>query len=346
MNKSALLGMLAVCALIVPSAFAASSDKGVQVKADEAQRRVDITIDGKPFTSYIWPASLAKPVLYPLIDGDGVTLTRHWPPSAGERSDHPHHVGLWFNYSNVNGFDFWNNSEAIKPERRGKMGSIVFKKIVSAKSGAKSGELVTESTWITGAGQPVIDETTRIVFSTIGNARVIDRIATLHALDHVVFNDDKDGFLGLRVASWLESPTATGAVFVDSHGVETKVAGASPDATGVYQTSEGKKGDDAWGTRGRWCELTGHKDGHTATIAIFDHPKNPNYPTYWHARGYGLFAVNPLGRTGFEPKQPPLNYTLEKGQTAVFRYRIVFYTGTETPEQLNKVADEFAAEYK
>ena len=346
MNKTALQGLLAVCALIVPGALAASSAKGVQLKADETQRRVDITIDGRPFTSYIWPASLAKPVLYPLIDADGVTLTRHWPPSAGERSDHPHHVGLWFNYSNVNGFDFWNNSEAIKPERRGKMGSIVFKKIVSAKSGSKSGELVTESTWITGAGQPVIDETTRLVFSTIGNARVIDRIATLRALDRVVFNDDKDGFLGLRVANWLESPTATGAVFVDSHGAETKVAGASPDATGVYETSEGKKGDDAWGTRGRWCELTGQKDGHTATIAIFDHPKNPNYPTYWHARGYGLFAVNPLGRTGFEPKQPPLNYTLEKGQTAVFRYRVVLYTGTETPEQLNKVADDFGTEYK
>jgi hypothetical protein len=345
MSKALALGLLFAGFLMTGSAFAAST-KGVQVVADEAQRKVDITIDGKPFTSYIWPATLAKPVLYPLIDGDGVTLTRHWPPKAGERADHPHHVGLWFNYSNLNGFDFWNNSEAIKPEKKPQMGSIVFKKIDSAKSGAKSGELVTESTWVTGAGQPVIDETTRFVFSTIGNARVIDRIATLHALDRVVFHDDKDGFLGMRVASWLESPTATGAVFVDAHGVETKVASASPDATGVYMTSEGKKGDDAWGTRGRWCTLTGHNGEHTATIAVFDHPQNPNYPTYWHARGYGLFAVNPVGRTGFEPKQPAMNYTLEKGQNAVFRYRIVFYTGTETPEQLNKEADAFAAEYK
>ena len=343
MNRLALMGLLSGGMLIANSAFAQA---GVQVKADEAQRRVDITIDGKPFTSYIWPENLAKPALYPIVDGDGVVLTRHWPPKSGERSDHPHHVGLWFNYSNVNGYDFWNNSEAIKPDKKPKMGSIVFKKIDEAKSGAKSGELVTESTWVTGEGQPVISETTRFVFSKEGNARVIDRIATLKALDRVVFHDDKDGFLGMRVASWLESPTATGAVFVDSHGVETKVAGASPDATGVYLTSEGKKGDDAWGTRGRWCSLTGHTGDHTATIAIFDHPKNPNYPTWWHARGYGLFAVNPVGRTGFEPNQPPMNYTLDKGQTAVFRYRIVLFTGTETPEQLNKEADAFAAEYK
>jgi hypothetical protein len=346
MNRAAAVGLLITCSLLAGNAFAASPAKGIQVKADEVQRHVDVTIDGKPFTSYIWPSTLAKPVLYPLIDADGVTLTRHWPPKVGERSDHPHHVGLWFNYSNVNGFDFWNNSEAIKPENRGKMGSIAFKKIAAVKSGAKSGELVTESTWITGAGQPIIEETTRFVFSAIGNARVIDRIATLRALDRVVFHDDKDGFLGMRVASWLESPTAMGAVFVDAHGVETKVAGASPDANGMYLTSEGKTGDDAWGTRGRWCSLTGHTADRTATIAIFDHPGNPNYPTYWHARGYGLFAANPVGRTGFEPGQPPLNYTLEKGRTAVFRYRIVLFSGAEAPEQLNKQADAFAAAYK
>ena len=86
--------------------------------ADEAHRRVDITIDGKPFTSYIWPTTLKKPVLYPLITDEGITVTRGYPlaPRPDERVDHPHHAGMWFNYGNVNGFDFWNNSDAIKPE--------------------------------------------------------------------------------------------------------------------------------------------------------------------------------------------------------------------------------------
>ena len=97
-----------------------ASAKGVQVNPDEANRRVDITIDGKPFTSYIWPDTLKKPVLYPILDSDGVTITRGWPlaPRPGERTDHPHHDGLWFNYSNVNGFDFWNNSTAIPADRK------------------------------------------------------------------------------------------------------------------------------------------------------------------------------------------------------------------------------------
>ena len=91
--------------------------KASRSSPNESQRRVDITIDGEPFTSYIWPTTLKKPVLYPIIDAGGVTITRGYPlqPRPGERTDHPHHAGLWFNYCNVNGFDFWNNSDAIPP---------------------------------------------------------------------------------------------------------------------------------------------------------------------------------------------------------------------------------------
>ena len=122
MRNLAALGLLAAGFVLAAGAFAAPVAKGVKVVADEAQRRVDITIDGQPFTSYIWPTNLKKPVLYPILDSDGVTLTRGFPPRPGERVDHPHHVGLWFNYARVNNFDFWNNSEAIKPENRGRWG--------------------------------------------------------------------------------------------------------------------------------------------------------------------------------------------------------------------------------
>lgn len=328
-----------------------AATKGVQVAPDQAARRVDITIDGKPFTSYIWPDTIKKPVLFPILDSDGVTITRGWPlaPRPGERTDHPHHDGLWFNYSNVNGFDFWNNSTAIPAARAPKMGTIVFDKIVSARSGMNQGELTTNSTWITGAGDKIIAETSHYVFKREGSARSIDLIVTFHALDKVVFHDDKDGLLGLRVARWLESPEEKGGTFTDANGVATKVSAAAnipgvAPPTGEYLTSEGVKGEAAWGTRGRWCALTGHNaDGHTDTIAIFDHPGNPNYPTYWHARGYGLFAVNPLGQHMFDSRQPQLDYTLEKGQSVTFLYRIVIYPRTVTAEELNKEADAFAA---
>jgi len=327
----------------------AATASGVQVVADEANRRVDITIDGEPFTSYLWPTTLKKPVLYPLITAEGLTVTRGYPldPRPNERVDHPHHAGMWFNYGNVNGFDFWNNSDAIKPEDRAKMGTILETKVVSTKSGVDRGELVVDSVWVTGTGQHILDQTTRYVFSRHPHERVIDQIIMLKALDRAVFHDDKEGVLGIRVAHWLESPDEKGGVFLDANGRPTKVAAADTSgATGVYLTSEGAKGGAAWGTRGKWCSLTGRTGDHTVTIAILDHPKNPGYPTYWHARGYGLFAANPLGRSIFDPKQPVFNYTLEKGQSATFRYRVMLISHEASAESLNHEAEQFAAQYR
>ena len=238
----------------------APEGKGLQVKANEAARRVDITYDGAPFTSYVWPTSLKKPVLYPLIAPGGQTVSRGYPlePRPGERVDHPHHAGMWFNYGNVNGFDFWNNSDAIKPEQRDKMGTIRQEKIVSTKSGRDTGELVVETVWVDGKGNDLLQETTRFVFQHRAEANVIDRTTTLKALDRAVFHDDKEGLLGLRVAHFLESATEKGGMFMDASGRPTQVANVDTSgSTGVYLTSEGKQGEAAWGTRGRWCLLSG-----------------------------------------------------------------------------------------
>ncbi|HMG86710.1 MAG TPA: PmoA family protein [Terracidiphilus sp.] len=347
--RSMAVPVLVATTMLLAVSSSATSANGVRVVADETHRRVDITIDGQPFTSYIWPVSLKKPVLYPLVSDEGITVTRGFPldPQPGERVDHPHHAGLWFNYGNANGFDFWNNSDAIKPESRAKMGSVVFKKILSTRSGTDTGELVVESTWVTGENQPILEQTTRYIFSSRNHARVIDQVVTLKALDRVVFNDDKEGLLGMRVAHWLESPDEKGGIFIDANGRPTKVdAGKTSDATGVYLTSEGVKGETAWATQGRWCSLTGRTGNHTVTIAIFDSPNNPGYPTYWHARGYGLFAANPLGRSIFDPKQPAFNFTIEKNQTAVFHYRIILYSRDASVDELNQEADTFTTKYK
>jgi hypothetical protein len=333
---------LAAAALALTGAAAAQ----VKVTPDEAQRRVDVTIDGKPFTSYIWPTTLEKPVLYPLINADGITVTRGYPlaPLPNERVDHPHHAGLWFNYGNANGYDFWNNSDAIKPEEKHKYGSIHEVALVSTKSGANEGELTADSIWHTGDGADILKQRTRYVFSKRPGARVIDMTVTLTALDKVVFNDDKEGVLGMRVASWLESPEEKGGIFMDANGKPTKVdAVPNSTATGVYQTSAGIKGPAVWATRGRWCTLTGHDPaGHEVSIAIIDRPGNPGYPTYWHARGYGLFAANPLGAHIFDPKAPEFKYTLQKGDSTTFRYRIILFSHAVTPAQMDKEADAFA----
>jgi hypothetical protein len=227
------------------------------------------------------------------------------------------------------------------------MGTIHHQKVISTKSGRNRGELVVESVWTTGEDEDILKEKTQYVFSRKGDAWAIDRITTLTALNRAVFHDDKEGVLGIRVAHFLESADEKGGTFTDANGNATQVQKSNvPGATGVYRTSEGIKGDAVWSTRGRWCTLTGSTDGHTETIAILDHPKNPGYPTYWHARGYGLFAANPLGRSIFDPKSPAFNYTLDKDQRATFRYRVLLLPHAATEEQINNEADRFAADYR
>src|SRR5882757_6247314 len=116
--RRSLLHTTVIATMLQFAHFASAASSGVKVTPDEAHHRVDITIDGEPFTSYVWPTTLKKPTLFPLMAPGQVEVTRGYrlTPHTGERVDHPHHAGLWFNYGNVNGFDFWNNSEAIKPE--------------------------------------------------------------------------------------------------------------------------------------------------------------------------------------------------------------------------------------
>ena len=322
----------------------------VEVKRYDADRRVDVMIDGAPFTSYMWPTSLKKPVLFPLTTSNGVTVTRGYPlaPRDKERVDHPHHAGMWFNYGNVNGFDFWNNSDAIPEAQRPKMGSIRQERIVSTKSGKDQGELTADSVWTTGAGQDLLKQTTHYVFRKQGDSRIIDQVITLTALDRAVFHDDKEGLLGIRVAHFLESPTEKGGTFMDASGRPTTVANAdTAGATGVYRTSEGVEGDRVWSTRGTWCSLTGTSpDGKRVTVAILDNPKNPGSPTYWHARGYGLFAANPLGDHIFDPKAPEHNFTLEKGKSVTFSYRVLLFAHDASAAEVNGAEAAFAREYR
>jgi hypothetical protein len=253
---------------------------------------------------------------------------------------------MWFNYGNVNGFDFWNNSGAIKAEDTPKMGKIVHRAIKVGKSGSEQGELEIDADWITGKQQNILKEHTRFVFRGGPGLRSIDRITTLQALDEkVVFHDDKEGVLGMRVTRELEAPSDKPEVFTDANGRPTTVAKLdNTGVNGVYLTSEGKKGDAAWGTRGRWCNLSGQIGDEAVTITILDHPGNPGFPTYWHARGYGLFAANPLGQKIFSNGKEELEFSLAPHQSATFRYRILISSEIATPEKSEAVYKQFSGE--
>jgi Methane oxygenase PmoA len=304
----------------------------VKLVTEKSGKAVSVFIGNKPFTVFLYPDSLEKPVLYPLRTAGGTIVTRGYPLSTrpGDPNDHPHHVGLWLNFENVNGLDFWNNSFAIAADKKHLYGWIKTDQILQMSDGAK-GILVYHAT--------------HFEFSGNVHIRIIDRTTILKANTDVLFKDAKDGFLGLRLAHELQIPSKQDQEFTDDKGNITVVKGGTDNlASGNYITSEGKQGDEAWSTRASWCKVYGKMGKDSVSITIIDHPQNINYPTYWHARGYGLFAANPLAATIFSNGKHTTNLQLKKGESVTLRFRIVIDEDKQTlsAAQLDKLAEGFA----
>jgi len=340
--------MKKILCLLLPAfyCFGAQAQQPVRVAKDAKARKIDVFMGKQLFTSFLYPDTLEKPVLYPLRAADGTVVTRGFPvaPQPGDPTDHPHHLGLWFNFENVNGLDFWNNSYAIPAEKKSGYGWIRTDKILETTNGP-TGTLAYHANWTNQQKDVLLEETTRFEFSGTTHQRVIDRYTTLTANTTVTFTDAKDGMLGLRLAHALQIPETKDQKFTDDKGNVTIVKGSTDKvATGNYLTSAGKRGNDAWSTRGEWCMAYGKMGNDSISVAIIDHPANPNYPTFWHARGYGLFAANPLGEKIFTEGKSAKNLQLKKGESVSFRYRVLINEGDKvlTPAQLNDAAASFA----
>lgn len=303
-------------------------DKVVKLIRNDTGNKVDVFIGGRLFTSYLYSNTLKKPVLYPVKTAGGTLITRGFPldPRPGERTDHPHHVGLWFNYGDVNGLDFWNNSDSIPDGEKSSYGTIRHKEIKNISSGDTKGELKVRLEWVNAEGELLLEENTTFIFSGKEKTRRIDRITKLTAPDkNISMKDNKEGMLGMRMARELEHPEE------------------SDNATGKYRSSEGVEGIEVWGTRAKWMNLAGLIKGDSLSVAIFDHPDNIGYPTYWHARGYGLYAANPLGQKALSEGKEELNFKLSAGESVTFKHRIEIYSGEKvTPERIDSDWADFS----
>jgi hypothetical protein len=323
--------------------------QAVKIAENKEKKQFDVTVDGQPFTSYVFWDNQKKPILYPLRSAKGAIVTRGYPLErvAGERTDHPHHISSWFNYGNINGVDFWNTPPEGMTRNSGrdeKFGTIKHRAVKAAKGGKGKAQLDVQMDWIMPDGSTILRQDEAIVFRAAKDLRVIDRIITLTAQDkQVVFHDSKEGAIAIRVTRTLEEPTKEPLIFTDEAGNPTKVPTMdNTGVAGVYLSSEGKVGEkEAWGQRAKWMTLSGMAKGEDVTLGIFDHPKNPTYPTYWHARGYGLFAANPFGAKEFTKGATTLNYTLQPGQAATFRFRILIHSGKLTREQTETLYQQF-----
>ncbi len=316
-----------------------------QVKFTQSAGKIDIEINGKPFSTFYVGAEAPKPYLAPLRTADGTVITRGYPMEKieGETRDHPHHRGLWFTYGDVNKIDFWANEinlpmPAPPPTRQGgpagaakkaparppveplKHGLVVLDKIEKVKGGKKEGVIQASFIWQTETKAPLLKEERKMTFHAGKELRVMDFDFTLTALDKATFIDTKEGFFAIRLNDKLREGRGTGKM----------------------TNAEGKTGEkEVWGKASPWVDYSGTLDGKPLGVAIMDHPSSFRYPTYWHARAYGLFAANAFGLHDFyNDKTKDGSYTLEKGQSMHFRYRVVIHPGDA---QAADIAKQFEA---
>ncbi len=177
---------------------------------------------------------------------------------------------------------------------------------------------------------------------------IIDRITTLTATGNTVtMKDTKEGMFAIRVARQLELPSKENVPLLDAQGQPGKEkAMENIGVTGNYLSSEGITGEAVWGTRARWMDLYGTIGNEKISVVICDHPKNPSYPTYWHARGYGLFSANPLGGNDFTNGKEVVNFSIPAGKSVTFRYRTIITSGIHMKDtEINDLANGFASEY-
>lgn len=297
---------------LVPSAASAETPLRIRiVKTDAA--RVDIYAGDTHFASYHYGIGLHKPILHPLRSPGEHRITRAFPMEfgiPGEQTDHWQHEGVFFTYRNVNGVDFWSKFPPTR-DRPGS-GRIRHTGFTRLEDGEK-GALGTTADWIAPTGRVLLQQDSQMTIRAGPAWRTLDLQITLTAQEEpVTFGDIEEGLLAIRVASSLRE-----------------------DHTGRYLNAEGlERAENVWGKRSPWVALRGTIENEDLTLAILNHPRSTLFPTYWHARAYGLCAANPFGRADFQKGAPPLNFSLNPGESATFLYRILIHTGHLTPTQI------------
>jgi hypothetical protein len=303
------LGMFSLAALAATiNPAKAAPEPGVQITTDE--HGATIKINGELFTHYLIDAG-PKPYCWPVIGPTGSEVTRDYPMKdvEGEKHDHPHQRSWWFTHGNVNGIDFWAETD--------KSGHIVHREFLEIKGGSDAGVLSTRNDWIGPDGKKVCEDVRTLRVHNVEGARLVDFDITVKATEGPVkFGDTKEGMMGMRVATSMDVNSKMGGRIVNSRGQTGRV------------TDSGNVVNDAWGKPAEWVDYSGPVGGETLGITIMNHPTSFRFPTYWHVREYGLFAANPFGLHDFSGDNTrDGSHTIPRGESITFRYRIYIHKG-------------------
>ena len=160
-----------------------------------------------------------------------------------------------------------------------------------------------------------------MTFRATPTLRIIDFDITLTAPEKVVFGDTKEGAFAIRLADALTEKSGSGKM-VNAEGQQGMAAIWGNVPLG-------------WITRDARRREAGSRNFRPSlrTQAIQEH---------WHARDYGLFALNPWGQHAFDPAASELKTTLPAKGSLHFRWRVVIHEGDAPSAHIADLYQEFS----
>lgn len=229
----------------------------------QAYEQASFQRDGVEIARYHFGAGLERPFLFPVIGPSGRSLTRMGHPHDPE--SHSHHNSVWMSHVDVNGVDFWSDK---------RLGVVRHKRIVKYEDQGETSYLVAENEWVDKDGRVLLNETRRIsVLLLEGKEWLLVIDSTLSAKDRpVVLGKTPFGLLGVRMAKTIGVNDGGGRIRNSEGGVNEK--------------------EILW-KRARWVDYSGAiENGVIEGITLFDHPSNPNHPSYFHVRNDGWMGAS------------------------------------------------------
>jgi hypothetical protein len=328
-----ILTVRSVARLLVVSPICCALLTAAAVKLERSAGQIDVTIDGKPFTTYYFDPEMAKPYLMPLRTASGAVVTREFPVrndvSKGDpkaSSFEPHQRPLYFGHGDLDGLDFWQEpvfDGYYTDHGHQAYGHMVMKSIEKAATEGDAATVRARFTLNDPNNRVIAEETQSYTFSGDSQTRVIDCEFVLYATAGPLdIGDTKEGTFGIRLAPELS------------------------DGRAHMLNSKGAEGEKAiWGKPADWVDYTGTISGKTVGVAVFDSPASFHHPTTWHARAYGLFAANPFGTREFtSDNAKDGSWSVPEGKSVTFRYRVLIHEGSFGAAEIGAAYGKYTSE--
>jgi len=265
--------------------FHASAAK---ITAEKVGSKINVTIDGRFFTSYIFSEDEKYPFFYPVngpVSGGTVTSMRN--------AVYPHHTSLFFGCDLVNGGNYWQ--EGLE------RGRIISVNALIEKQGGDSVVITDECIWSRpGALSPVKDTRRYTIISPSSAMTLIDVEITMEMLMDVHIKKTNHSLFSARMAADLA--VTNGGTMINAEGAKSE--------------------KDTFGKVSPWIDFHGKRGSAIEGLAIMQHPSNPWYPSPWFTRDYGFISPTPM----YWPVNGEETY-MKEGTNLRLRYRVVVHAG-------------------